>query len=292
MKLYIVGNGFDLYHHLPSAYFDFRDFLKEKDSYVFEIIEKYFDYTGAFWHAFEANLNDLDEFQLIRDVLHSLGNGGWDEDALGSYEPLLEHYTIGVFSRLKSYMIDWARSLNRLPLFGKYPDIRPDSLFISFNYTNTLERHFHIHPKRINYIHGSAQEESCDLILGHDMDESNMDYDVDDNQEGQGRVVVRSFFKYSRKPVERIIKENQRFWEKLSSVAEIIIIGHSLSSIDIPYFKTIAAHVSKQCLWKVSCYKDTDAENHTKALKRCGVDPQLIHPFDIYPCQPKQGVLF
>ncbi len=91
-------------------------------------------------------------------------------------------------------MIDWVRILNLLPLSRKYPDIYPDSLFISFNYTNTLERHFHIHPDQINHIHGNAQEESCDLIFGHDMDESDMDYDVDDNQEGQGRLVVRSFF--------------------------------------------------------------------------------------------------
>ncbi len=55
MKLYIIGNGFDLYHHLPSTYYDFRDFVKEKDPFVFGIIEKYFDYTGAFWHAFEDN---------------------------------------------------------------------------------------------------------------------------------------------------------------------------------------------------------------------------------------------
>ena len=35
MKLYIIGNGFDLYHHLPSTYYDFRDFVKEKDPFVF-----------------------------------------------------------------------------------------------------------------------------------------------------------------------------------------------------------------------------------------------------------------
>ncbi len=29
MILYIIGNGFDLYHHLPSAYSDFQYFIKE-----------------------------------------------------------------------------------------------------------------------------------------------------------------------------------------------------------------------------------------------------------------------
>ena len=292
MKLYIIGNGFDLYHHLPSTYYDFRDFVKEKDPFVFGIIEKYFDYTGAFWHAFEENLSELDEFQLIRDILRSLGGDGWDEDALESYDPIFEYYTIGVLCQLKNYMIDWVRNLNLLPLSRKYPGIYPDSLFISFNYTNTLERHFHIDPNHINYIHGNAQKEACDLIVGHDMDNSNMDYDVDDNQEGQGRLVVRSFLKYSRKPVEKIVKDNQSFWEKLASVTEVIIIGHSLSFVDIPYFETIATYVSKKCLWKVSYYNEVDAENHVNALKRCGIDFRLIHSFNIYPSRPKQGVLF
>ncbi|WP_293670787.1 bacteriophage abortive infection AbiH family protein [uncultured Parabacteroides sp.] len=292
MKLYIIGNGFDLYHHLPSAYCDFREYVKEKDPFVFGIIEKYFNYTGTFWHAFEINLSELDEFQLIHDILRSLGAGGWDEDALESYETILEYYTIGVFCQLKNYMLDWVKNLNLLPLSRKYPDIDLDSLFISFNYTNTLERHFHIHPNQVNYIHGNSQVESCSLILGHDMSESNLDYDVDDNQEGQGKLVVRSFLEYSRKPVEKIIKDNQKFWKKLSSINEIIIIGHSLSMVDIPYFKTIATYVSKKCLWKVSYYNEADAENHVNALKQCGIDVQLIHPFDIYPSRPKQGVLF
>ncbi len=224
--------------------------------------------------------------------MRSLGGDGWDEDALESYDPIFEYYTIGVFCQLKNYMIDWVRNLNLLPLSRKYPGIYPDSLFISFNYTNTLERHFHIDPNHINYIHGNAQKEACDLIVGHDMDNSNMDYDVDDNQEGQGRLVVRSFLKYSRKPVEKIVKDNQSFWEKLASVTEVIIIGHSLSFVDIPYFETIATYVSKKCLWKVSYYNEVDAENHVNALKRCGIDFRLIHSFNIYPSRPKQGVLF
>lgn len=97
MKLYIIGNGFGLYHHLPSAYCDFRNYVKEKDPFVFGIIEKYFDYAGTFWHAFEVYLNELNESQLIHDVLSSLGGGGWGEDTLESFEPTLKYYTIGVF---------------------------------------------------------------------------------------------------------------------------------------------------------------------------------------------------
>lgn len=167
-----------------------------------------------------------------------------------------------------------------------------DSLFISFNYTNTLERHYHIHPNRINYIHGNGQEENCDLIFGHEMDEWNMDYELDDNQEGQGRFLVQQFFKHSQKPVERILEDNQDFWDKLSSVREVIVIGHSLSAVDAPYFNMVDIYVSTDCLWKVSYYDEADAENHVNALVRCGINPRLIEPFDILPGRPKQGKLF
>lgn len=179
MKLYIIGNGFDLYHYLPSSYRDFQNFIKEKDEYLFELIEKYFNYDGIFWNAFEANLSNLDDLSLVHDVLRSLGSDGWDVWALESYEPTIESYTFDVFHKLKNYMIEWARTLNFLPLKRKYSGIDTDSIFISFNYTNTLERHYHINSKQINYIHGDAQKENCDLIFGHN--NTNLNYETDDN---------------------------------------------------------------------------------------------------------------
>ncbi len=290
MKLYIVGNGFDLYHYLPSSYKDFQNFIKEKDKYLFELVEKYFNYDDEFWHAFETNLSKLHEFMLVGDVLRSLGSGGWDADALESYEPTIEYYTFGIYSQLKNCMVDWIKELNLLPLRRKYPNLDADSFFISFNYTNTLERHYHVHPSCINYIHSHVQKENCNLIFGHDMEES--DYEFDDNQEGLGRFRVQSFLNHIRKPVDQILKDNEEFWRKLSVIKEVIILGHSLSSVDGPYFSKIANHVNKECLWKVSYYDEVDAENHLRALVKYGVNSRFVEPFDILPGRPRQGKLF
>lgn len=292
MKLYIIGNGFDLYHYLPSAYNDFKGYLKEKDPHIFEILERYFNYDGTFWHAFEINLSRLDEFGLVRDELSSLGIGGWDADSIESYRSNLEYYTIDMFYILQFHMIDWVRSLNLMPISKRHMDIDSNALFISFNYTNTLERYYNIKSNQINYIHGSGHKENCDLVFGHDMDESDIDYEVKDNQEGQGRLIVKSFLEHSRKPTEKIIKENQSFWDKLSFITDIIIIGHSLSTVDMPYFKTIVEHVNKKCSWKVSYYNELEIKNHINTLIDCGVNPQLIYPFNIYKDRPKQGALF
>ena len=39
MKLYIIGNGFDCFHNLPTTYEDFRKYLKEKDEEVYTVVQ-------------------------------------------------------------------------------------------------------------------------------------------------------------------------------------------------------------------------------------------------------------
>jgi len=39
MKLFIIGNGFDLCHYLPSSYGNFKAFMKEREPELLEIIE-------------------------------------------------------------------------------------------------------------------------------------------------------------------------------------------------------------------------------------------------------------
>ena len=53
--LFIIGNGFDLYHGSKSSYFEFRDFLKKRNRYLSDDLELYFDCEN-FWGDFENNL--------------------------------------------------------------------------------------------------------------------------------------------------------------------------------------------------------------------------------------------
>ena len=40
-KLYMIGNGFDLWHGIPSNYREFESFVKEHDSDLFDAVETY-----------------------------------------------------------------------------------------------------------------------------------------------------------------------------------------------------------------------------------------------------------
>ena len=43
MTLYILGNGFDLAHKLPTAYWDFRTYLKSAHPEFLEAFEEHYD---------------------------------------------------------------------------------------------------------------------------------------------------------------------------------------------------------------------------------------------------------
>lgn len=61
--LYIIGNGFDLFHGVKSLYRDFRIFLDQNNQQVLLSIEKYFQ-KDELWSNFEAALANLDTEKL------------------------------------------------------------------------------------------------------------------------------------------------------------------------------------------------------------------------------------
>ena len=47
---------------------------------------------------------------------------------------------------------------------------------------------------------------------------------------------IASFYEATLKDTEKIINETY-FWHRLNNLERIVIYGHSLGSVDIPYFK-------------------------------------------------------
>ena len=40
-KLYVIGNGFDLWHGIPSSYWDFREYVRYHDRDIFDTVDSY-----------------------------------------------------------------------------------------------------------------------------------------------------------------------------------------------------------------------------------------------------------
>ena len=78
--LYIIGNGFDLYHGLMTGYNHFRRYVQKNDVELYELIEKYYEYKeDDFWYNFEENLATLDDFALREYARNFLEDYGFDK---------------------------------------------------------------------------------------------------------------------------------------------------------------------------------------------------------------------
>jgi hypothetical protein len=56
--VYIIGNGFDSYHDIPSDYSDFGRFLEKIDPITYREVETCFAVDDGFWWEFESRLAD------------------------------------------------------------------------------------------------------------------------------------------------------------------------------------------------------------------------------------------
>lgn len=65
--LYIIGNGFDLHHRLPTQYWQFKNYLEKVDREVFDWVESYIAIDDE-WAELELSLADLDTEDIVTEL--------------------------------------------------------------------------------------------------------------------------------------------------------------------------------------------------------------------------------
>ncbi|MFV8467365.1 bacteriophage abortive infection AbiH family protein [Flavobacterium sp. LB1P62] len=287
--LYIIGNGFDLYHGLDTKYQSFGMFLQDKHTELYDCLIEFYglpyldqddedSYYDPLWADFENALADLD-FEYIldenSDYLPNIASDDFRDRDLHSFQQVME----GIVDNLTAKMYE---AFKEFILNVKFPNdvkglqlkIDSDALFLNFNYTDTLERFYNVNDSRILYIHNKATSDET-LILGHGTDPSefkskeeiqpdglsdeeiyewqqqmadNYDYSYD-----SGKEELLTYFSKSYKSTEEIIQNNQTFFSNLKSIKNIIVLGHSISNVDQPYFKNIIESIEDKTVnWDAS----------------------------------------
>jgi len=317
MILNIIGNGFDLHHGIRSSYFNFKDYLEDNDSDVFEMIEKYLGNTQNFWYSFEQNLAYLDEDSILdhaSNYLVSYGADDWSDANHHDYQYEIEQITKPLTSGLQKNFTQWVKQLEISHFKNQLLCFEENSIFLTFNYTSTLEKLYGIDETRILHIHGYVSKEKNELIFGHNYikPSNNIDLEKIKNELGEeayyeyveklsdgdirvteGTEILNSYFTETFKPTEVIITENKVFFEELSKISKITIIGHSLESVDMPYFEEIVNRInSSEVKWFVHYHKQEDVIKHTQILIKLGVKKDLIQNVKIDYFYPSEGVLF
>lgn len=279
--LYVVGNGFDLYHGMPTAYKDFGSYLEIHNPELYDCINTYLLAGNHLWGDFELALSNLDADQLIEKYSSLLGDPLSDEwSDSNNYDFQYEIDRIVVMLSLEVYkcFCEW---IGGILIENTIPKLVLDktACFLTFNYTSTLEDSYDIHNEQILHIHGETNNTRNPIVIGHNYAFSPTEYfgqvtDEHDPRIIQAKASISQYFKSTIKPIDQVIADNAGFFTSLHSVKQICILGHSLSIVDYPYFQEIAKHINIASVnWEFSYYDEEDKNVFREFAVKVGIDP-------------------
>lgn len=245
--LFIIGNGFDAAHGIKSSYWDFRDWLFF-NNYSDEIImfEKVFPLsdgnTNLLWKDFEMAIGQYNEEEIHDVFFKGVDNGQFDKDVQDRVAEYIKPFIV----RIPKYMKEWARYMKDMNYNRVFEGLKPEFKYLTFNYTLVLETNYQIPSDNICHIHGCINDER--IIVGHNNKKEVGEYKGYSNREYSKRNIIE-LMNTNVKPVNDLIIEKQQFFSSLSDITRIIVFGHSLAEIDMPYFLQVASVVKKNCVW-------------------------------------------
>ena len=279
MKLYIIGDGFDIAHDIKCKYCHFGDFLADNYPDYYESIMGGYCRSNALWKDFENELpscaTHIEEFgsQMGNEMREELDYDPMDDMGIGRW--LDDQYRF--LNELPKYLRLWVESIDTKK--EAVYQINKDSVFLTFNYTDTLEYVYGIDSDNIKHIHGYVKNKKEELVIGH-CNQKIISYALEKKKEAETNFVdfsVSTFDRVSKycevtlKRTSRIIDENTDFFESLSDVDEVIIIGHSLNTVDMPYFKKVFNSISDNVIWKAYYFEEKDEKPFEKVLSDLGI---------------------
>jgi hypothetical protein len=288
IKLYIVGNGFDLWHRLPTSYRDFyevaRDTLDEIDSYFRFDMGK----DTVPWHDFENRLGTFDwrNFYEEHDNTDVSSDDFKPSDVYGLEDELTERSS-DLVEAIRDHFEEWVTEID-ISNASKQMEFERAARFFTFNYTSTLQAIYEIEESDVFHVHGCAGR--TELLFGHgvkpieepefDSESGESNRTMFSDAEGAAKSPLYAF----KKPVDEIIEKYRTYFASLSDISEVVVVGHSLNEVDLPYFQAIASHATG-CNWTVYCFEQSDWEHHPQQLIRCGISPDRIStlPYDNSP---------
>lgn len=288
-NLCIIGNGFDIYHGIPSRYSDFKAYLSDVESELHDLVEEYIP-AGEDWSDLEAALADIDVDNIVESAsqfLMSYAAEDWSDAYHHNYQYEVNKIIEGLSSELKVHFGNWVRQLE-IPAFNDL-SVRPlrlptNSRFLNFNYTSSLTDIYSIQRNLIYHIHGEAQEND-ELVLGHAWNPIEIpslndvpDPESMDTRVMEGNEIINDYFGNTFKNSEKIVAENSDYFAGLCGLSKIIVVGHSLSLADEKYFKEIVKSIRVDAVqWFVTYYRDNEKVRHSEALRRIGIPESAVN---------------
>lgn len=287
MKLYIIGNGFDLHHGIPSSYNEYRKYLLEVNSDLVKSYEnaEYFVEPALEpdikWNDIEKALAiDYDEF-IYSDISNyypdiSSENPGWNDMYI---EVGLRYGFLNSFTKDEFYKWIEKVSINDVPFKEKSNAILidKDARFITFNYTNTLEQIYRISSESILHIHGNAND-VVTIQFGTPNNDTEIAYKElekqyygDDFYGASIEPAINSLMGYMEQAYKNPYKnfdELREFINEAMPVSEVIIMGHSYMGIDNIYYDNIIVPLCSRAKWMIYTHNKDDEKSYREFCEK------------------------
>lgn len=299
--LYIIGNGFDMMHGVKSSYYSFRDSIGKRNQ-LRRTLETFL-LPDDIWADFESALgqfnvrmmNSADIIDMNLDMW-----GAYDEDAgAAEYYLAVEMAAdpiVTVARELQQYFRRWVETLSIGTTDRPLKSIFRNAYTLCFNYTEFVELLYGVEKENICYIHGCRQNKKENLVLGHMPGASDAMYDFQDDrmptrnrkkqemifaaQEDSLRFIIDSDNSLT-KCCDKIIEKNEVFFSSLKEVKDIIVIGHSMSKVDMDYFCEVVNRLDNidNVSWYIGCHGLRDLENMQNMIQKLNISQAKVSIF-------------
>lgn len=255
-NLFVLGNGFDLNHGLPTRY---DPHLKTLAIAAERYVGEWENYSieGDLWSSVEEGLAHPDVDSVIEYLAQFApdytSDRESDRDGVVVEAEQLLHFPLDDFARRADARLDEAAPL---PKFTRL--FQPGDFFLTFNYTHTLERLYDVEPSQILHVHGEVGRSP--LILGYAPKSLRGAETLHawDNEET---------FDFYFSSAHGIVEDRLRTFEKVYQTAavddfvsrmpeppnHIVAYGHSFGSVDRPYFALLRQQFD-EARWTISAY--------------------------------------
>ena len=288
-RLYVIGNGFDLHHRLPTSFGNFQKYVHVNDSAVYDAIEEHLPISEG-WADLEAAFGKLDVDYLVESKSHfmaSYSSDDWSDSGHHDFQYEVGETVSAISDSLLTLFCKWLKTIDLNNAKNSDSLLLPldeTSSFLSFNYTDTLQEIYGISDTQILHIHGRIADPSSEIVLGHawrpDMSTISREYGPEEEQDTrlvEGLGIVEKYFKSTFKQTDKIIASCEQFFDGLDSVEEIFILGHSLADVDLPYFQKLIDVVDSNCRYIASYYSESERVRHKKVLNKLGLpNPEFV----------------
>lgn len=303
-NLFIIGNGFDLAHDLPTSYQDFYKYLLQeypdaieleptfsiestdlpkggeefnKDEVVALLIdvisvaeraEDSKDYDKIKWKTLEQSLGRL-RFDDYFEEMYSLFEHEDDDSALWRMAYRVEDVSRNFYKvtmKIKDLFSEWIDTINISEVDGK------DSLYELLDPERDRFLTFNYTPVLeevygailVEHIHGSQGDK---VIIGH-----GEPYKEFESSYTGSEWALSELHEALRKDTSKAIEDAQFFFNNLGSVRNIYSHGFSFSEVDLPYIEEICQKINTENMtWYLNNFnEEEERRTYKEKIKKCG----------------------